>query len=91
MTILSSRLAVLAAIAVSASSLAAQDQLVLQAQKKIESVETGLKKLADGDIPAANRLLADLQWATKHWFAENGPMEGFCVHAGNAPLVSPSW
>lgn len=43
----------------------AQDQLVLQALKKIEAVEQSLPSLPAGDVPAANRLLADLKWATK--------------------------
>lgn len=65
MTPLRHRLAVLAAVAIGDGGLAAQDQLVLQALKKIESVEAGLKGLAPGDIPAANSLLADLKWAEK--------------------------
>ena len=65
MTPLRHRLAVLAAVAIGVGGLAAQDQLVLQALKKIESVEAGLKGLAPGDIPAANSLLADLKWAEK--------------------------
>lgn len=59
--------ATLALLAVLASSapLAAQDQLVKQALTKIVSVEGKLDTLADGDVAAANKLLADLEWANK--------------------------
>ncbi|MCA8942129.1 MAG: hypothetical protein KDB80_06165 [Planctomycetes bacterium] len=54
----------LAALAAT-SSLSAQDQLVKQALTKIAAVESALDGLANGDVQAANQLLADLKWATK--------------------------
>lgn len=45
--------------------LVAQDQLVLQALKKIEAVETALGSLENGDAREATRLLAELKWANK--------------------------
>jgi len=47
------------------AAVSAQDQLVVQALKKIESVELRLASLPAGDVAAANRLLNDLKWANK--------------------------
>jgi len=52
-------------LAVLAAAATAQDQLVLQALKKIERVEQALATLPAGDVRAANRLLSDLKWANK--------------------------
>lgn len=53
------------ALTLAGQPLLAQDQLVKQALKKITSVEAEMPTLAAGDIRAANKLLADLKWASK--------------------------
>ncbi|MCR9245821.1 MAG: hypothetical protein NXI31_12385 [bacterium] len=58
-------IAAVAALLLPAAALSAQDQLVRQALKKIESVESRLADLPAGDVTAANRLLRDLKWANK--------------------------
>jgi len=74
------RLPTLVLVPLLAAAAAAQDPLVQQALRRIDTVEKDLAKLAPGDAAAAGRLLSDLAWAGKrlngvvkqdseHWLA----------------------